>query len=64
MSAAFRMRILPTSVEPVNEILRTRRSSIRTDASAGASWPTTTDSTPLGSPTSSKMRAISSAVRG
>ncbi len=64
VSVACFMRILPTSVEPVKDSLRTRSSSMMAVVMSGASSPTTTDSTPLGSPASSKTVASSRAVSG
>jgi hypothetical protein len=64
VSAAPCMRILPTSVEPVNDSLRTLRSSMTADERSAGSIPVTTESTPFGSPASSKALASSSAESG
>ena len=50
--ADWRNKIRPTSVEPVNDNLRTRESAHSTWPMAGAAWasPTTTLKTPAGMP--------------
>ena len=62
--AAWAIRTLPTSVDPVKAIFRTRGSFRKTSAIGAARFPTTTLNTPGGSPASMNARAISSAVRG
>jgi hypothetical protein len=64
VSADCLIRSLPTSVEPVKESLRTRRSSMIGAVMAEGSMPAITERTPFGRPASSKMLAISRAERG
>src|SRR5216684_6933627 len=62
-SAASLARCLPTTVEPVNEILRMTGEAMRyVETSLGT--PKTTLSTPLGRPASSRHLAMASAVAG
>ena len=64
VSEAARIRIFPTSVEPVKESLRTRPSSMIAEERSAGSIPVTTESTPFGSPAPSKAPASSSAESG
>src|SRR5260370_36524208 len=62
-SAASLARCLPTTVEPVNEILRMTGDAMRyVETSLGT--PKTTLSTPLGRPASSRHLAMAIAVAG
>ncbi len=63
-SAAWRSRVRPTGVEPVNETLRTR-GSVSQAVTTSAEWVVgTTFTTPAGTPASVSSRAMTSAVNG
>jgi hypothetical protein len=64
VSAASLRRILPTSVEPVKDSLRTRSSCTIADTTAPDLLAGTTLTTPSGTPASSRICAIASAVSG
>ena len=63
-SADARMSSLPTSVEPVKEILRTRGSPNSVEATSPVRREVMTLTTPAGTPASSMQRTTSSAVSG
>ncbi len=63
LSAACRSSTRPTSVDPVNESLRVRRSASSAETTSPDRLVVTTLTTP-GTPTSSMMRARNSMVRG
>ncbi len=63
-SAAWRSRVRPTPVEPVNEILRTRSSVSQVVTTPAGSVVGTTLTTPSGTPASVRIRATAIAVSG
>jgi len=64
VSAASCSRILPTSVEPVKESLRTRESCSIADTVAPDLRDVSTLTTPSGTPASDSSAAVASAVSG